>query len=626
MASQTTSSYSDLTQPSWASLSGRVLEGGFELQEIVEADAAQARFKVRVLGDRDLDCVAIFFHVPAAVGEAQADLWNFTRQLRQPNISAPLGAGSFAIEDLPVTYVVVRRADESLDTVLGERALTVPEAGEALSSIAKALEALHVSGLAYGCLAPSRVLAVEDAIKLPSECVRLLGSEPGIRVFDPAYLAPESIGENISAASDIWCLGATLFESLTQKKWSEDSREETGDLPEPFGSIALRCLHLDADGRASLGEVMALYRGELKPVPRVRAAAAGANQTLILPQSAVATAQHTPASQEEELPPAEASVSRLPEEIIAPVASALHPESIETEAAEPETTVLKPTRLPLKEETRTPSWTPQATANVASAGVSDAGPSASEIGKTSKSPYLTRSQAGPSGDRREAPYRSKLDEALASPEIGGRRRALDSEEETEKGTSLWIWAGVALLVVLGLIWALRPKTSGTARTPGPVASAESGHQAAAPPAVVAGKTRPEGSAWQTRTLEPDGSASKAVAPVAKSPVAPTVRDQVPAKSEPAKALENRKHESGKSADIWRVVSYTYGHREDAERKAADINGKHGDLHAEAFSPSGGGPYLVVLGGRMSRDEAQQVKRKAVSAGLPRDCYIQNYKP
>jgi hypothetical protein len=50
------------------------------------------------------------------------------------------------------------------------------------------------------------------------------------------------------------------------------------------------------------------------------------------------------------------------------------------------------------------------------------------------------------------------------------------------------------------------------------------------------------------------------------------------------------------------------------------------LHAEAFSPSGnGGPYLVAAGGRMSREEAVQMRKRVISLGLPHDVYIQNFK-
>src|SRR5206468_2054894 len=82
------------------------------------------------------------------------------------------------------------------------------------------------------------------------------------------YLAPESKGANVTPESDMWCLGATVFETLTQKTWAEGEREKADVLPEPFATIALRCLVAEPGERCRLAEVVALARGEIKPAPR----------------------------------------------------------------------------------------------------------------------------------------------------------------------------------------------------------------------------------------------------------------------------------------------------------------------------------------------------------------------
>ncbi|MBV9267673.1 MAG: SPOR domain-containing protein [Acidobacteriaceae bacterium] len=78
------------------------------------------------------------------------------------------------------------------------------------------------------------------------------------------------------------------------------------------------------------------------------------------------------------------------------------------------------------------------------------------------------------------------------------------------------------------------------------------------------------------------------------------------------------------ADIWRVVAYTYHREADARKKAELINSKHPELKAEAFSPGASKPYLVVLGGSMTRDEAAKMRQTARAKGMPWDTYIQNY--
>lgn len=77
---------------------------------------------------------------------------------------------------------------------------------------------------------------------------------------------------------------------------------------------------------------------------------------------------------------------------------------------------------------------------------------------------------------------------------------------------------------------------------------------------------------------------------------------------------------------WRVIAYTYTKYRDAEHKAETINRKHPALHAEVFAPNGTnhGPYLVALGGRTTRAEAERLAHRAKSEGLPRDTFARNY--
>jgi hypothetical protein len=74
------------------------------------------------------------------------------------------------------------------------------------------------------------------------------------------------------------------------------------------------------------------------------------------------------------------------------------------------------------------------------------------------------------------------------------------------------------------------------------------------------------------------------------------------------------------------VVYTYDGAADAQKTASSINEKHPDLKAEVFSPNGNsGPYLVVIGGQMNRENAVGLRQTARRLGLPRDTYLQNYK-
>src|SRR3954453_23522750 len=170
-------------QSGWTRLSGRILEGGYELQDLLEADNLRALLKVRVLGDRELDCVETFFQLPEPESSRQIEIWESVRALRDPNLSAPLGAGKTEIGGSTATYVVTRRPDESLGGVLGERALAPSEAVDAFLTVSRALENLHLNGFAHGSLAPEQVLAFGNSIKLSCESARVLGSAPAVEMI-----------------------------------------------------------------------------------------------------------------------------------------------------------------------------------------------------------------------------------------------------------------------------------------------------------------------------------------------------------------------------------------------------------------------------------------------------------
>lgn len=78
-------------------------------------------------------------------------------------------------------------------------------------------------------------------------------------------------------------------------------------------------------------------------------------------------------------------------------------------------------------------------------------------------------------------------------------------------------------------------------------------------------------------------------------------------------------------EMWRVIAFTYRTRDDAARKAQQLNQQHPGLNATVFRPKDKqGYYLVSLGGRVTYEEALRLQRSARAKGLPRDLYVQNY--
>ena len=108
------------------------------------------------------------------------------------------------------------------------------------------------------------------------------------------------------------------------------------------------------------------------------------------------------------------------------------------------------------------------------------------------------------------------------------------------------------------------------------------------------------------------------APIASAPVTSAAQRAAAPAPQPAtpKTADPR--------DQWHVIAYTYNHEDQAQHKAAVVTQAHPDLRAEVFTPTGHAPYLVSLGGAMTRDEAFALAQRARNEGLPRDTYAQNY--
>jgi serine/threonine protein kinase len=107
------------------------------------------------------------------------------------------------------------------------------------------------------------------------------------------------------------------------------------------------------------------------------------------------------------------------------------------------------------------------------------------------------------------------------------------------------------------------------------------------------------------------------------PIAPAKQNNPPAAQSPGQEPAQTLATPDGHAQ-WRVVAFTYNHEDQAWQKAASIGRQHSFLKPEVFSPTGRAPYLVTVGGAMTREQAFAFREKARRAGLPHDIYAQNY--
>jgi TonB family protein len=171
-------------------------------------------------------------------------------------------SGRCQIDGVPLLYAVTEYAGEILSQILPERPLTPTETREMLGPVLDVLSYLHGRGFVHGHLKPSNILVVDDQLKLSSDSLSAAG-KPGKHF--PAkgiHDAPEAATGNISPSADVWSLGVTLVETLTQHPplWDRSTHREPvvpESIPQPFAGIARECLRSDPARRCTLSDVKA---------------------------------------------------------------------------------------------------------------------------------------------------------------------------------------------------------------------------------------------------------------------------------------------------------------------------------------------------------------------------------
>jgi serine/threonine-protein kinase len=202
--------------------------------------------------------------IPADATEAEAHIagWAVTTILSHPHLMRLLYTGRFQIDTTPLLYSVTEYAEEVLSQILPERPLTPTEAKEMLDPVLDALSYLHGKGIVHGHLKPSNIMVVDDQLKLSSDSLHVVGELGNHFAALSIYDAPEAATEPISPAADVWSLGVTLVEALTQHPpvWDRSTHSEPivpQSIPQPFADITQECLRSDPLRRCTLSDVKA---------------------------------------------------------------------------------------------------------------------------------------------------------------------------------------------------------------------------------------------------------------------------------------------------------------------------------------------------------------------------------
>ncbi|HEX8871626.1 MAG TPA: hypothetical protein VF758_02600, partial [Candidatus Acidoferrum sp.] len=211
-------------------------------------------------------------------------IWKNATALTHPNLLRILDQGRCQFAETNTLYVVMEFADEDLSQVIPQRALSAEETRDMLDPLLDALVYLHGHGLAHAHIKPSNILAAGDRLKLSCDTAAPFGELPaGYRERD-IYDEPDASGAPLSASSDVWALGATLMEVLTQHL-PELPAEAAADpgvpdtIPQPYLDVLRHALRRNPGRRWTMGEIAA----RLNPAPAATAAAPPAKLQDVLP-------------------------------------------------------------------------------------------------------------------------------------------------------------------------------------------------------------------------------------------------------------------------------------------------------------------------------------------------------
>jgi len=266
----------------WKQWEGQVANGEFPLLRYLGGSEHSAVFLTEFHeGERLLKAVIKLIPAPQENGEFQLSRWRLAAELSHPHLISLFGRGRCEVGGKQLLYLVMESAEENLAQVLPSRALTPAEAREMLDSVLDVLAYLHSKGFVHGHIKPINIMANGDQLKVSSDGLCRAGESLEHPGGPDAYGAPENAPEAIagskamSPASDVWSLGMTLVETLTQSLPAARTAKQQEllvppTLPEPFLDIARHCLVRDPQERWTVVQIAARLQ-ERTPAPQVRA-------------------------------------------------------------------------------------------------------------------------------------------------------------------------------------------------------------------------------------------------------------------------------------------------------------------------------------------------------------------
>ncbi|MGE5206528.1 MAG: TonB family protein [Chlamydiota bacterium] len=251
-----------MTKP-WRDLQGQVVGGKFALGQYLGGTDHSAVFLTeRPQGEPRKAAVKIVAADPEKAA-LQLSRWAEAERMSHHHMLRLFEMGRCRLGGEDLLFLVMEYAEENLAQVVRSRPLTPQECQEMLSPVLEALAYMHSQGFVHGHLKPANVMAAEERVKIACDGLVPGGDLDAPGVYDP----PESATEGPSPAADVWSLGVTLVEVLTQKVPAlEAGRREPvlpREVPAALVEVVRNCLRPDPKQRWAVEQI----RAALAPVP-----------------------------------------------------------------------------------------------------------------------------------------------------------------------------------------------------------------------------------------------------------------------------------------------------------------------------------------------------------------------
>ena len=278
----------------WKQWEGEVINGEFHLRQYLGGSDHSAVFLTECSQQNPQKAAIKLIPADPYNAERQLSRWAIAVKLSHPNLLRLFQMGRCQIGDRRLLYVVMEHAQEDLSQVLPHRALTLAELEDMLPPLMDALTFLHGKGFVHGLVKPSNIMAVDDRLRLSSDGLRGTG-EPSVvphkrSVYDP----PEILNGNVLPAGDVWSLGITLVQALTQRLpvWNgteSDAPVLPETMPPQYLDIARHCLRRDPSLRWTIDEIAARIKSgpPIIPEPRTARQNAFVNWRYVVPITAL---------------------------------------------------------------------------------------------------------------------------------------------------------------------------------------------------------------------------------------------------------------------------------------------------------------------------------------------------